>query len=60
MPLLRDTGIHRPTHLVKSPDEAVIILVAALNHARQRVGEPLLELLVRLEYVWHEEVHQGP
>lgn len=43
---------------MKPLDQALIVLLAALDHARQRVGEPLLELTVGLEDVRHEEVHE--
>lgn len=47
-------------HLVKSLDQTLVVLLAALDHARQRVGEPLFELAVGLENVRHEEVHEWP
>lgn len=50
----------RPQHLVEPLDQALVVLLAALDHPRQRVGEPFFELAVGLEDVWHEEVHQGP
>lgn len=50
----------RPEHLVQPLDQALVVLLAALDHPRQRVGEPLLELAVRLEDVRHEEVHERP
>ena len=49
-----------PQHLVQPLDKALVVLLAALDHPRQRVGEPLLELPVGLEHVGHEEVHQRP
>lgn len=49
-----------PPHLVKSLDQALVVLLAALDHASQRVGEPLLELAVGLEDVRHEEMHERP
>lgn len=50
----------RPQHLVQPLDQALIVLLAALDHSRQRVGEPFLELAVGLEDMGHEEVHQRP
>lgn len=50
----------RSQHLVEPLDQALVVLLAALDHPRQRVGEPLFELAVGLEDVRHEEVHQGP
>ena len=32
--------------------------LCAVDHPRHGVSEPLLELSVRLEDMWHEEVHQ--
>lgn len=49
-----------PQHLVESLDQAFVVLLTALNHSCQRVGEPLFELAVGLEDVGHEEVHQRP
>lgn len=49
-----------PQHLVEPLDQAFIVLLTALDHSRQRVGEPFFELAVGLEDVGHEEVHQGP
>jgi len=49
-----------PQHLVEPLDQALVVLLAALDHPRQRVGEPLFELAVGLEDVGHEEVHQRP
>lgn len=50
----------RSQHLMESLDQALVVLLAALDHPRQRVGEPFFELAVGLEHVRHEEVHQGP
>ena len=50
----------RPQHLVEPLDQALVVLLTALDHSRQRVGEPLFELAVGLEDVGHEEVHEGP
>ncbi len=47
-------------HLVEPLDQALIVLLTALYHSRQRVGEPFFELAVGLEDVRHEEVHQRP
>ena len=41
-------------------DQALVVLLAALNHPSQGVGKPFLELAVRLEDVGHQEVHEGP
>merc|ERR1719225_1826427 len=38
----------------------VVILHVALHHPRHGVAEPLFEVSVGLEYVRHEEMHQGP
>lgn len=43
---------------MKSLDQAIVVLLAALDHARQWVREPLLELTVGLEDVRHEEMHE--
>ena len=45
---------------MQPPYKTLIVLVAALDHACERVGKPFLEVLVRLEHIGHEEVHQGP
>lgn len=50
----------RPQHLVKPLHQAFVVLLTALDHSRQRVGEPLFELAVGLEDVGHEEMHEGP
>lgn len=50
----------RPQHLVEPLDQAFVVLLTAFDHSRQRVGEPFLELTVRLEDVGHEEVHERP
>ena len=47
-------------YLVEAFDETVVVLATSLDHACERIGEPLLELAVRLEDVRHEEVHQRP
>ena len=44
------------THL----NEPLVVLGASLDHARQWVREPLLEVPVRLEDVGHQEMHQRP
>lgn len=49
-----------PQHLVEPFDQALVVLLTALDHSCQWVGEPLLELAVGLEDVRHEEVHQRP
>lgn len=49
-----------PQHLVESLDQALVVLLTALNHSCQRVGEPLLKFAVGLEDVGHEEVHKRP
>jgi hypothetical protein len=48
------------THFVQPLDDLVIILAVALDHARHRIHKPLLELLVGLKDVRHQEVHQRP
>lgn len=50
----------RPQDLVEPLHQAFVVLLAALDHPRQRVGEPLFELAVGLEDVGHQEVHQRP
>ena len=50
----------RPQHLVEPLNQAFVVLLTALDHSRQRVGKPLLELAVGLEDVGHEEVHERP
>lgn len=50
----------RSQHLVEPLHQALVVLLTALDHSRQRVGEPLLELAVGLEDVGHEEMHQRP
>lgn len=49
-----------PQHFVKSLHQTFVVLLTALNHPRQRVGEPLFELSVGLKDVRHQEVHEGP
>ena len=44
--------------LVEAPHELLAVLPAPLHHPCEGVGEPLLELSVRLEDVGHEEVHE--
>lgn len=53
-------GRERCGYLVQPLDERVVVVPAALDHAREGVAEPLPELPVRLEHVGHEEVHQRP
>lgn len=48
------------TYLVQTFDKTLVVLLAALNHTSQGVGEPLLEVPVWLEDVGHQEVHQRP
>ena len=48
------------THLMKPLDDALVVLMRALDHASQRVGEPLLELSVGREHMGHKEMHQRP
>lgn len=47
-------------HLVQPFHKTLIIFLAAFNHPSQWVGEPLLELTVGLEDMWHEKVHKRP
>ena len=42
---------------MKSAYKALVVLAAALDHAGDRVGKPLLEVTVGLKDVRHEEVH---
>lgn len=50
----------RPQHLVQPLDQPFVVLLTALDHSRQRVGEPFFKLSMGLEDVGHEEVHQRP
>lgn len=45
---------------MQSLDDGVIVLLRALDHSRERIGKPLLEVLVRGEDVRHKEMHQRP
>jgi len=45
---------------MKPPNELFVILPAPFDHPREWIREPLLELTMRLEDMWHEEVHEGP
>jgi len=45
---------------VKSSYKTLVVLSAALDHASEWIGKPLLEVSVRLKDVGHEEVHQRP
>lgn len=50
----------RPQHAVQALDELAADRLARLDGARQRVGEPVLELRVRRKDVRHQKVHQRP
>lgn len=50
----------RPQHLVEPLDQPFVVLLTALDHSRQWVGEPFFKLSMGLEDVGHEEVHQRP
>ena len=45
---------------MQSEDDGLVVLLAALHHAGQGVGEPLLEVRVGREDCRHEEVHERP
>ncbi len=40
--------------------QTLVILVAALDHPGERVGEPLLEVSMGLKDMRHEEMHERP
>ena len=49
-----------PQDGMEAGDDGLVVLGRALDHARQRVGEPVLELRVGCEHLRHQEMHQRP
>ena len=45
---------------MESCDEVLVESLGTLYHVGHGVGEPVFELLVGLEHVGHEEVHERP
>lgn len=59
--LLEATENERTNDTVQSGDDfLVLVCIAALNHARHRIGEPVRELFPGPEDVRHEEVQETP
>ena len=57
---LESSEYEGPEDLVQAPDQLLVVLLVALDHALERVGEPVVELAMRGEHVRHEEVHERP
>lgn len=47
-------------YLMQTLYQTLVILVAALDHPGERVGEPLLEVSMGLKDMRHEEMHERP
>lgn len=47
-----------PQHLVEPLYQTFVVLLTALDHSCQRIGEPFFEFTVGLEDVRHEEMHE--
>lgn len=45
---------------MQSFNDSLIILRIALNHPRDRIRKPLLELPMRLKYMRHQKMHKRP
>lgn len=56
----QSTQQKRSQYFVQPLYDWVIVFGVAFDHASHWIGEPLLEFAMRLENVWHKEVHEWP
>lgn len=52
--------LHELTYSMQSFDDSFIIFPTTFDHSCQWIWKPLFKIEVRLEYIWHQEMHKGP
>ena len=46
------------TDLVKTSNNVFVVLAISFDHSGNGIAEPFFEFAMRLEHVWHQEMHE--